>query len=328
MNREFLMLAKTYDPLKHQIAGWYASIKCDGQRAFWDGGVTRGLPKSEVPWANTAKDERLINPPVSTGLWSRYGNAIQAPDWWIDLLPTDTCLDGELYMGRGLFQQTRSITSKQEPHPADWGKIRFMVFDRPSPLSVFCSGRINNPQFVEKVLDEDQCLDLYKHSVIGRATWDMGEIVAAWEGREFSENWEPLEQRKLSDNEEEARSQLWEILDQETSQGGEGVILRSPYHVWTPKRANYLLKVKPLLDSEGVVKGFTDGEGKLKGMLGALIVQWEDKIFELSGFTEEERRLEEDGTHSVYFPPGTPVSFKYTGLTDDGIPREARYWRK
>ena len=88
--REFLQLADHYDPRKHDVAGWFVSEKLDGTRCFWDGGLTRGLPTEQVPWASiidpkTGEKKAKIKP-LSTGLWSRYGNPIMAPDWWLNRL--------------------------------------------------------------------------------------------------------------------------------------------------------------------------------------------------------------------------------------------------
>jgi hypothetical protein len=58
--REFLQLAHKLDAKKHGIGGWLYSEKLDGERCFWDGGVSTGLAKSEIPWANTNKDERYV----------------------------------------------------------------------------------------------------------------------------------------------------------------------------------------------------------------------------------------------------------------------------
>jgi hypothetical protein len=125
MNREFLMLAKEFDPASHRIAHCYLSLKLDGQRAFWDGGISRGLPKPGIPWANNKKDERYKEPPVATGLWSRYGNVIHAPDWFLDDLPKGIFLDGELYAGRGKFQEARSIISTIVPNAEAWKVIKY-----------------------------------------------------------------------------------------------------------------------------------------------------------------------------------------------------------
>jgi DNA ligase-1 len=342
MNREFLMLAKTYKPDKHRIGGWYMSTKLDGQRAFWDGGVTRGVLKKEVPWANTAKDERYQQIQVATGLWSRYGNVIHAPKWFLDKLPSGICLDGELYMGRGLFQDTRSIVSRLDPDDR-WKDISFCVFEMPPEEEVFKSGRINNPQFKEKHIDFSACSWFYRDQLrqpkmfchtINRAFYDTTGIQPLW-----------LPQAKLPTNEELAREKIFEALQEETRLGGEGLMLRNPMSFWVPKRTANLLKVKPLEDSEAKVVGYVFGKGKYKGMLGALIVEWNGQKFNLSGMTDDERRLynhattdyaamhygevsELDFDVSATFRLGSTVSFQYQGLTDAGVPRIARYWRK
>ena len=75
-NREFLQLCEYFDPKRDEVFGWYVSEKFDGMRALWDGGITRGHVASDVPWGT--ESHRL-----STGLWSRYGKVISAPDWWL-----------------------------------------------------------------------------------------------------------------------------------------------------------------------------------------------------------------------------------------------------
>jgi len=91
-------------------------------------------------------------------------------------------------------------------------------------------------------------------------------------------------------------------------------------------------------------------------MMGALVLEiGEGKFLELSGFTDKERtlvcterncdcedrmacakrraseyagKLLPEDIEAVHFPVGKKVTFKYRGLSDDGIPTEARYWRK
>ncbi len=110
--REFLLLAKTLNFDKHDLTGWYLSEKLDGTRCFWDGGISRGLITKDVPWANilhprTGEPKKKIKP-YSTGLWSRYGNPIIAPEWFLNQLPCCP-LDGELWAGRKNFQLCRSM---------------------------------------------------------------------------------------------------------------------------------------------------------------------------------------------------------------------------
>src|SRR5690606_38659901 len=122
---EFLMLAHTYDASKHMITGWMASEKLDGNRCMWDGGITRGMKKFNVPWANTDKDDRYVKQQYATGLWSRYGNVIHAPDEWLDQLPK-ILLDGELDCGNR--QTLVSIIKKLNPDPEEWKRVKFKVF--------------------------------------------------------------------------------------------------------------------------------------------------------------------------------------------------------
>ena len=56
VRREFLHLAQTYKPNKppragYDFSGYFLSEKLDGQRCFWDGGITRGMRTVDVPWA-------------------------------------------------------------------------------------------------------------------------------------------------------------------------------------------------------------------------------------------------------------------------------------
>jgi DNA ligase-1 len=153
----------------------------------------------------------------------------------------------------------------------------------------------------------------------------------------------------LPDDEDKAREAAEEFLSNTLDAGGEGIVIRDPKGEWTPKRVNALLKYKPFDDAEGTVVGFTSGRrtdkgSKHLGRIGALILDYKGKRLELSGLTDKEREFltEEDrhyanehpgedmpsDTQGRYFKLGQQVTFKYRELTDDGIPKEARYWRK
>jgi len=151
--RELLQLADRYDPRKHDVAGWFISEKLDGTRCFWDGGITRGLPTEQVPWASvidpkTGEKKGKIKP-VATGLWSRYGNPIMAPDWWLNKLPPCP-LDGELWAGRGEFQLCRSICGGDEPDPR-FNTIVFAVYSSPPLSAIFATGQIKNANMVAAI---------------------------------------------------------------------------------------------------------------------------------------------------------------------------------
>jgi ATP-dependent DNA ligase len=135
------------------------------------------------------------------------------------------------------------------------------------------------------------------------------------------------------------------ILDK----GGEGLVVRDPEQRWIPKRSRGLLKYKPFSDDEGTITGFVSGRktekgSKLLGLIGALILDYKGKRLELSGLTNEEREFScahytryatshpgEDmlaDAQGRFFKVGDKVTFKYRELSDDGLPKEARYWRK
>lgn len=236
-------LAGVYD--EDYVAGWYASEKLDGMRAVWYHGK----------------------------LYSRYWNEIHAPAEWLSKLP-DLSLDGELYLGRRMFQELVSITKRQVPD-SRWDKVQFKVFD------MYCDPRTYR--------------DVYRDLKI-----KVPELV--------------VEQRELGLN---YSDEIERMLKEITAQGGEGLMLRKPSSTYQTKRTKNLLKVKPVKFGIGKVIGWTEGKGKYNGLIGALIVDWEGKIFKLSGMDDSKRE-------SLKSFKGM-VRFKYRDTTNDGKPKEARF---
>ena len=328
MKQEYLMLAQTLK--KQHYGGWFASEKLDGCRAFWDGGCSRGMPASSISYANTIKDFRLKMQPVSTGLWSRSGKVINAPDWWLNDLPSCP-LDGELYLGPGRFQELRKIIGKHVPGP-EWQDVEYRVFDSP-PWDVFTKPRevkirneyvffVQTPSFRPKIsMDRDWDFDLTQRFLAG-----LGDQKPVY----------MVNQEKLPyvEPEEHLHAMMKAVLDV----GGEGIMLRDPNSRWLTERSRSLLKVKPCDDAEGVLVGYTAGKGKYLGMIGALIIDFNGKRLELSGMTDVERQFVGNpdcvpgkdmpsDTKSGHFTVGQEITFKYRELSDDGVPKEARYYR-
>lgn len=345
-NREYVLLAKVFNGDRHKISNWFLSTKLDGQRALWDGGLSRGLAKRLVPWANNNRDERYKEPPICSGLWSRYGNIIQAPDYFLNQLPKEVFLDGELYMERGRFQETRSIVSHIEPGYG-WNEVKYHIFDTPSVNCFFQNGQVNNPN--NKIfIAEDDCVRFFRENSNvpsnSHLVHPFSENVKQMTNLSGGENWLIAEQIQLPANETDALEILYSRLATEIDLGGEGVMLRNPASIWTPHRSDNLLKVKGMEDDEAIVLGFVNGFGKLRGAMGALVIAYKNKEFQLSGFTDEERQYDCDASrlyahqnpgelmigpyNTIHFKRGDRVTFRYRGTTSDGIPREARYWRK
>ncbi len=353
--RELLQLAKKYNPEKSKISGYLISEKLDGSRCFWDGGVSRGLATVDVPWASiidpkTGDLKKKIKP-VATGLWSRYGNPIIAPDWFLDQLPP-TFLDGELWAGRGKFQLCRSIVAGDKPDPR-FDQIQYAVYGSPAIDRVFMSGEIKNSNF-HCHLDLDHIREWIGNTTVDPILTDPGgtfddELELLEELLPWCDNAFTLTQVRLADNEQEAHEYVEEFLIEVLDDGGEGVVIRDSGAIYTPKRVNALLKYKPFDDDEGTITGFTSGRktdkgSKHLGKIGALILDFDGKRLELSGLTDIEREFltDEMCVHASEFPGedmpssfqgkhfkvGQQVTFKYRELSDDGIPKEARYFRK
>lgn len=371
--REFLHLAHKYTPEKpprkgYNLSGWYLSEKQDGQRCFWDGGLTRGMDTVDVPWASIYDPKKGVDKalsevrkgkirPKATGLWSRYGNPIMAPDWFLNGLPAMP-LDGELFAGRGNFQTTMSAVRTDIPDDAKWKQIQYAVYGCPPLEQVFVTGEIKNTNFhrdinCEKIMDwiSTHC-PLYhgEYTNLHKDTTFAQELAILECALETHTDFAYLhKQIKLANTHEEAAAQVEEHLEKILELGGEGLIIRAPESQWYPKRMHHMLKYKPFDDDEGIVVGFTSGRetnkgSKLLGMIGALILDYNGKRLELAGLTNEERRFvtKDDvkyaeqhpgeempaSTQAVHFKVGDTVTFKYRELSDDGIPKEARYWRQ
>lgn len=340
--REFLMLSHEYSESKHSIASWYVSTKLDGMRCYWDGGITRGTLANQIPWANVEKDHRLTSQVIATGLWSRNAKVIHAPNWWLDELPKDIPLDGELWIGNGRFQECMSTVRKINPVDEEWREVVYCVFDMPGYMPL-----------MDGVIDSIH----HKKEMKGCFAWAIARSrlvnpypIPFSASQHFLKGLTHkrvlvINQEKLPEIVSKAKEQLWAELEAVTLYGGEGLMLRSPQSIWTPSRTWNLLKVKKWQDAEATVIGFTWGTGKLQGLMGSLLVKGDNgKQFELSGFTNEEREIIDvdtmdrvfgspntrvvSGQHNRLFPVGSRITYRYRELSKEGIPLKAQYFRK
>jgi hypothetical protein len=222
-----LQLARTFKT-EHKIAGWYASEKVHGVRCFWDGGLSRDIPICTVPWANLAVKHRL----VATGLWTRYGDVIVAPDWFLNQLPPFP-LDGVLHC---------------VPGARSWRGVEYAVFDSPPLSTVFASRNITGPNY-SKAIDEMEILAWIKKLDESRLT----EYVFTPPDAKFEEVLvflkENLESQgriylhrhtKLPNDETAARQQVARLLER----APRGLVLRNPRASYATRRTNNVLMVK------------------------------------------------------------------------------------
>lgn len=366
MKRQFVQLAQTFDdenPGKYSLSGWMMSEKMDGLRVFWDGGISRGVPVREVPFANIERDARYVEPNYyATGLWSRNAKVIRAPEWWLDKLSAYKFpMDGELWGGRGNWQITSSIVKQIEPNDADWKLITYQIFDAPPFDVIFGIGEIDTDIYKLKltnygILDWAR-IRAKSLGVLTEPKYRSFENTYKWLSSQFDASpsaspiklaaQTPLPFGPIATHMEVINNQM-EII---TQSGGEGLMLRNNVSRWNPCRTHDLLKVKKWYDAEATVVGYSWGRktktsqgGRHLGKMGALVVMGDDgKKFELSGFKDEERAIIGDVDYhglshpgetvpahceNPMFPRGIRVTYRYRELSTTGIPKSGIYLRK
>ena len=184
-------------------ANYLVSEKYDGVRGVWDG----------------------------TTLRFRSGRVVPAPAWFTAQLPREP-LDGELWVGRGRFDEISGVVRKEMPVDAEWQRVRYLVFELPGAPGSFAE----RARRIETLVRDSAApaLTVVRQSAVG--------------------------------DREALRRRLAETL----AQGGEGLVLHLASAPAVTGRSDTLLKLKPSLDSEATVIGHRAGKGKYAGQLGAL----------------------------------------------------------
>lgn len=157
--------------------------KVDGVRAYWNG-------------------QELL---------SKSGNQLPCPRWFIEKIPKDSVLDGELVMGRGMLQNLFSLLHMLPANPDYeklWKTVSYVVFDMPQQT---------NKSYLQRMEDLDRLqLPLHVHTIP-----TLGECL----GNEH----------------------LVKCLTVIKEQGGEGLMLIDPNSSYQSSRVSTLLKVKVYL---------------------------------------------------------------------------------
>lgn len=252
-----ILLAKVLDAAANP-ADYWISEKYDGVRAIWDGRELR----------------------------FRSGRAVPAPAWFVKGLP-EQALDGELWLGRGRFDELSGIVRKSDPVDAEWRQLKYMIFELPGAPGTF----------TERIAA-------------------MQRIVAA----SRLPNLQAVPQFRIGDS-KSLKRRLTEIV----AAGGEGLMLHraeAPYH---GGRSDDLLKFKPFEDAEARVIGHEPGKGRFAGLTGALRMEMPNgKRFRIgSGLTEAVRRDPPPVGSLVTYryqsltPKGLPRFPRYWRIRDD-----------
>ena len=252
---------------EQDLTGWVMSEKLDGIRAIWNG----------------------------SHLESKNGNEIHAPKWFMNKLPPFS-LDGELWVGRGQFEEVASIVLDDVPSD-DWKKVTYQVFEVPEqPGDLF--SRLTKLQHY-----------LDKHSVA------FVQVIPQTEIR--------------------SHAALKNQLNLLTEQGAEGLVIRDPSLEYVTGRQASIQKVKLKQDAECTVVGYHPGKGKYAGMVGSLQCQLlPEQIKRLfPSLTNKEKPDIKIGSGLSdklrQEPPkiGSVITFQYFGLTKNGWPRFVSFLR-
>lgn len=220
-----LMLANVYRP-GVPLRDYWLSEKYDGLRGFWDG-------------------QQLL---------TRGGEVIAAPAWFTAGWPA-VPMDGELWSGRGRFEETLSTVRRQTPNDEAWRRVRFMVFDLPT----------HPGRFTERI-----------HACVKQ----VQQLNQAWV--------QAVPQERVA-----SHAELMARLDRLVKAGGEGLMLHRGDSFYRAERNDDLLKVKTLEDAEARVLQHLPGKGRHTGRMGALLVETPEGVrFRLgTGFTDAQRDL-------------------------------------
>ena len=218
-----LMHAKLW-PAGLDPNAYLVSEKLDGVRAFWDGQSLR----------------------------FRSGLPIAAPDWFIAGLPK-TPLDGELWLGRGRFDELSGTVRKKLPVEAEWRQLRYMIFDLPGATGSFAE----RAQRINTLLTE------------AHQPWLQA----------------------VAQTQIPKTPGLQALLKQTVKEGGEGLVLHRANALWSPGRSDALFKLKPMPDEEARVLAHLPGQGRHTGRMGALLLALPDgQQFALgTGFSDAQR---------------------------------------
>jgi DNA ligase-1 len=274
------LLAHIYEPQRVTFP-CYIQPKLNGIRALYQNGAFQ------------SRDEL----PFPTGLLSHLAEPLKAT------FGPEVILDGELYVHGWPLQRINAAVTpvRQQPTEDTW-KVEYHVFD-----VVDFGKSFEERHKLAQPLPGVWPVQTYYAAGEMTANELYAQFVAAgYEGMMYRLGDCPYTVPKQPSN---AIQSLGRNL---------GYPIRSKFLSDQDNRTWHLLKRKSWLDDEFICIDVIEGEGKLKGMLGAVVcTSYETKYhFNIgSGLTDSERQF-----YWTNSPIGRKVKVKYLCLSSDGIP--------
>jgi len=154
-------------------------------------------------------------------MFAKNGKEIFPPKTFLEYIPKQISLDGELWKGKGLFEETctaviRRIPTEEKEHETLWADVTFNIFDAPEFPGKF-EQRI---EYSKKIAGENNKVlrVIYMEKCLGK-------------------------------------SHLIQKLEEISSKNGEGIMLREPGCAYVHARSKTLLKVKVYKEDEVLMVG-------------------------------------------------------------------------
>ena len=303
-------LAHHYDP-QSNYTGWLASRKMNGNAFLWDGGVTKGMMTSEIPWASDPGR-------MSTGMWSlgrSSGMKVMyvPPEILIGMPPFPT--QGEVWHESDNRQKV-GVCRKKFSYKEEWKYLQLLSHTH----KPFCTWGIPEGH---KLLGDTRVCEYWSNQITAKRTAMLQDYCH-------------VEQTMV-----QSKDHFDQMFSNALAHGWEGLMLVNPNAKFETDRSWNVLKVKPEFETEGTVVGYKDGiSGKRLGGYGGLLVSttWNEKVksvtggtvamvgktttFGVCGLTGEEL-----AQVTRVYPIGSTVRFAFSEVADTAIPQSCNVYR-
>lgn len=199
-------------------------------------------------------------------------------------------IEGEFWIDYGAFEAISGLLNRKNIACEDFKKVKFLIFN---------AQLRNKRDFLQNLAEIKMRLDSALDSANGK---DLAQIQV-------------IPQHKFSNI-----NDLQNFFNAVVSKGGEGLILRD---------SNNAFKLKARQDAECKIIDFSRGKGRLRDKVGAIVCEsLEDKnggiakgkIFRIGSGLSDEFRV---NTPKI----GTIITYQFSGLSKNGIPKHARFLR-